>query len=264
MGRSQQRIQEYLQSDSSSAGSAADLLASDPERLAPEWEVESAGSEESGSSDADILRRLENIEKRLEGFESTCYSFLLYAKQLTDRTVSFFEDIFGLSSDDLAQIHDRLGVNFNNRGSYTEAIQAFRKLVELDRSPAACYKLGVALANSGELEEAVEAFRSAVDLDAAYLPGYYKLAEVYSKTENYGEAIRTLTRASEIESDNAETHFRLGTVQSARGSHDEAIAAYNKVLSLNDSFPGIYQSLGIAYEEKGEHNKAIECFKKSL
>ena len=68
MGRSQQRIQEYLQSDTGSAASA-DRGASTPERLAPEWEVQSPGSDDA-VSEGDILKRLENFEQRLEGFES--------------------------------------------------------------------------------------------------------------------------------------------------------------------------------------------------
>lgn len=232
------------------------------EQLAQEWEIEESVPEPA--SEEDILQRLDRIEKRLDAFENTAYTFLLYAKQLTDRTASFFEDIFGLSRDDIAQIHDRLGVNYNNKGDYPRAIEAFQKLVELQRTPAACFKLGVAYDNNGDFQEAIEAYRSALSLDAGHLRSYYKLAEVYARTQNYGEAIRCLTQAAEVDQDNAETHFRLGTIHSARGSYDQAIASFNRVLSLEPNYPGIYQSLGLAYEQKGEHNRAIEFFKKSI
>ena len=244
-------------------GANGDRSPTPTELLPQEWEIE-----ESGTSDApaeeDILQRLDRLEKRLDAFENTTYTFLLYAKQLTDRTVSFFEDIFGLSSGDLAQIHDRLGVNYNNKGDYPKAVEAFKKLVEIGQTPASCFKLGVAYDNNGDFQEAIEAYRRAISLDAGYLKGYYKLAEVYARTENYGEAIRCLTQAVEVEPDNPESHYRLGTVHSSRGSYDQAIAAFNRVLSLAPNYAGIYQSLGLAYEQKGEHNKAIECFKKSI
>ena len=96
---------------------------SDGEQLPQEWELEEP-ADTNAPSEEDILQRLDRIEKRLDAFENTSYTFLLYAKQLTDRTVSFFEDIFGLSSNDLTQIHDRLGINYNNKGDYPKAIRS--------------------------------------------------------------------------------------------------------------------------------------------
>lgn len=233
------------------------------EKLVQEWEIAESVDEGELYED-DILQRLDRMEKRLDAFENTCYTFLLYTKQLADRTVSFYEDIFGLSREDLAQIHDRLGINYNNKGDYPKAIDAFKKLVELHRTPVSCFKLGVAYDNNGDFQEAVEAYRSAIALDTGYLRAYYKLAEVYARTENYGEAIRCLTQAAEADPNNPETHYRLGGVHSARGSYDQAIAAFNRVLKLDPGYPGIYQSLGLAYEQKGEHDRAIQFFKKSI
>lgn len=233
------------------------------EHLSHEWEIEEAGGPDAPPEE-DLLQRLDRLEKRLDAFENTTYTFLLYAKQLTDRTVSFFENIFGLSNDDLAQIHDRMGVNYNNKGDYSKAVEAFKKLVEIGQTPVSCFKLGVAYDNNGDFQEAIEAYRRSISLDSKYLKGHYNLAEVYSRTENYSEAIHCLTQAVEIEPENPESHYRLGTVHNSRGSYDQAITAFNRVLSLAPDYDGIYQSLGLAYEQKGEHSKAIECFKKSI
>lgn len=233
------------------------------EQLPQEWDLIET-DDEGAPDEEDILQRLDRIEKRLDAFENTSYTFLLYAKQLTDRTVSFFEDIFGLSSGDLAQIHDRLGVNYNNKGDYPKAIEAFQKLVTFTPTAPAFYKLGVAYGNNNDFQEAIEAYRKAISLDEKYLSSYYKLADVYAKTENFGEAIRCLTQAVDMDADAPESHFRLGSVHNARGAYDQAITAFNRVLALDANYPGIYQSLGIAYEQKGEHNRAIEFFKKSI
>ncbi len=269
--RTIETLSEYMGSEGGQAASSTPPGTSQPSiaanqpaaQLPQEWEIEepvSAGA----PSEEDIIQRLDRLERRLDAFENTCYTFLLYAKQLTDRTASFFEDIFGLSQDDLAQIHDRLGVNYNNKGDYPRAIEAFKRLVELQRTASSCFKIGVAHDNNGDFQEAIESYRSAIDLDAGYLRAYYKLADVYAKSENFGEAIRCLTQAVEVDEDNAETYFRLGSVHSARGSYDEAISAFNRVLKLDPNHSGIYQSLGLAYEQKGEHNRAIEFFKKSI
>ena len=239
-------------------------LTSDSKQALPqEWDLDESTSGSAGSDD-DLAARLDRLEQRLDAFESTCYTFLLYAKQLSDRTVSFFEDIFGLSREDLAQIHDRLGVNANNKGDYARAIESFKKLVDLNRTASSCYKLGVAYDNNGNLQEAIEAFRASIELDAAFLHAHYKLSDVYGRMENFGEAVRCLTRATEVDGQNAETFYRLGSVHNARGSYDDAIKAFNRVIELDAAHPGIHQSLGLAYENKGEHNRAIEFFKKSI
>jgi tetratricopeptide (TPR) repeat protein len=242
---------------------ATELTPNTKQSLPQEWDLEETPAIAAGSEE-DLAARLERLEQRLDAFESTCYTFLLYAKQLSDRTVSFFEDIFGLGRDDLSQIHDRLGVNANNKGDYERAIESFKKLVDLNKTAGACYKLGVAYNNNGNLQEAIEAFRGAIELDASLLNAHYKLAEVYASMENFGKAVRCLTRATEVDSQSAETFFRLGTVHNARGSYDDAIKAFNQVVELDPAHSGIHQSLGLAYENKGEHNRAIEFFKKSI
>jgi len=242
--------------------SVTELTSDNKQALPQEWDLDESTSD--GVSEEDLVARLDRLEQRLDAFESTCYTFLLYAKQLSDRTVSFFEDIFGLGREDLAHIHDRLGVNANNKGDYARAIESFRKLVDLNRTASSCYKLGVAYDNNGNLQEAIEAFRASIEIDAGYLDAHYKLSDVYGRMENFGEAVRCLTRATEVDDKNAETFYRLGSVHNARGSYDDAIKAFNQVIELDPDHPGIHQSLGLAYENKGEHNRAIEFFKKSI
>ena len=50
------------------------------ERLTPEWEIAETGSADVASEE-DVLQRLDRLEQRLDAFENTCYSFLLYANQ---------------------------------------------------------------------------------------------------------------------------------------------------------------------------------------
>jgi tetratricopeptide (TPR) repeat protein len=264
--RTLETLDEYMGSEKGQATSTGDagMASSGKKEVLPqEWEIDEPSSQDS-TAEEDVFQRLDRMEKRLDAFENTAYTFLLYAKQLTDRTASFFEDIFGLSQNDIAQIHDRLGVNFNNKGDFPKAIDAFRHLSEIQRTASSCFKMGVAYDNNGDYQEAIEAYRSSISLDEGFLRSYYKLSDVYTRTQNYGEAIRCLTQAAEMDQENADTHFRLGTVHSARGSHDQAINAFNLVLKLEPEYSGIYQSLGLAYEQKGEHNKAIEFFKKSI
>lgn len=95
-------------------------------------------------------------------------------------------------------------MNYNNKGDYPQAIASFQKLVGLNNAASASYKLGVACDNNGDFDEAIEALRSAIVIDSQYLPPYYKLAEVYTRTENCGEAVRCLTEAASDEPDNPE------------------------------------------------------------
>lgn len=238
------------------------------EVLSDEWETEaeSLRDDEAETRRLKLIElRLDRLERRISDFENTCYSFLLHAKRLSDRAVSFYEDVFGLSREDLAHIHDRLGINYNNNGHYEKAIESFRRVVEFDdRNASAHFKLGVACDNAGNYREAIDCYRKAISLDPKYLKAYYKLADIYVKNESHEEAIRCLARAVELSPHNAETHYRLGEVHSNQGNYNEAIASYFRVIEIAPGYPGIYRSLGLAYERKGEHDKAIECFKKSV
>ena len=237
------------------------------ETLTEDWgarEETWQGDEGEGRRLKNVEARLDRLEHRISDFENTCYSFLLHAKRLSDRAVSFYEDVFGLSKEDLAYIHDRLGINYNNNGEYEKAIESFSKTVEFDEKNAlANFKLGVAFDNAGNHREAIESYRKTISLDSSYLKAYYKLADIYTKNGNHDEAVRCLTKAIELAPEIAESHYRLGTVHIQNKNYNEAVASYLRVVERAPTFQGIYRSLGLAYESKGEHDKAIEFFKKS-
>jgi superkiller protein 3 len=73
--------------------------------------------------------------------------------------------------------HYNLGVALKAKGQLEEAIEAYRKAIQLDPNYANAYSnLGSALYDKGQLEEAIEAYRKAIQLDPNYADAYGNLA----------------------------------------------------------------------------------------
>ena len=63
-----------------------------------------------------------------------------------------------------------MGVIFKDQGKLEEAIEAYKKAIDLNsNSPELYSNMGVALQDLGKLEEAIEAYKKAIDLNPILL-----------------------------------------------------------------------------------------------
>jgi tetratricopeptide (TPR) repeat protein len=109
-------------------------------------------------------------------------------------------------------------------------------------------ELGNVYLNSGAYEDAIAAYSKAIELDRSFAWPYSNLALAYVQKERFAEAILLNQRAIELftsDKDKAVTWNRLGNVYRRMNDYDNAIAAYqtadeldpeNATLSLQSSF----------------------------
>jgi tetratricopeptide (TPR) repeat protein len=165
----------------------------------------------------------------------------------------------------LAIFHSNLGAALSDQHRTDEAIAECRKAIELDpREAQAHNNLGNALSDLHKTDEAIAEYKKAIELDPRYALPHNNLGLALSEQGKIDEAIAEYKKAIELDPREALAHNNLGNALSDRHKTEEAIAEYKKAIELDprDAIP--HTGLGVALREQGKIDEAIAEYKKAI
>lgn len=157
----------------------------------------------------------------------------------------------------------RLGVLDIDRGHYESAKTFLQKGLEVEEGPAMYTLLGVAQRRLGLQSEAIDSFRRAIEIDPAYEEAYYNLAVMIS-SERPDEAWRLLDVSLRLDPQYEEAERELGWVLRRLESYDAAEYHLRKAIELDSSDGWAYLYLGNLQWARNDGESAEETFKTAL
>ncbi len=172
----------------------------------------------------------------------------------------------------LAQISHMLAESYRALGRHEEAIETYRKAIELygrnSASPppeaaALWNNLGAVYRDLGRHEEAIKAYQKAIELDEKFAYPWNGLGNVYRDLGRYEEAIKAYQKAIELDEKFAAPWHNLGNVYRDLGRYEDAIAAYKKSLELQPRATP-WNGLGLTYTLQGDLEAALAAFRKAV
>ena len=121
------------------------------------------------------------------------------------------------------------------------------------------YNRGKDYFNKGDNDEAIDNFKKAIELDQKYTAAYFDLAMVYNKLESDDDMIDNLDKVIELDINNINAYLRRADAYSCKGFYDRAIKDLKKVLDLdkNNEFAKNYLAM-INTAIKQDYDKAVE------
>ncbi|MFZ5996460.1 MAG: tetratricopeptide repeat protein [Nitrospirota bacterium] len=139
-----------------------------------------------------------------------------------------------------------LGTAYYKDAHYQEAIEAYKKSIELEPSEAMAYRLmAVAHRDLKQFDHALTAAKKAIEVKPTG-SAYFTLARIYEEKKQYADAIAAYKRAQEMDPDDADIPFAMGNDYMVLGKFDDAISSLNKAISLR-TMTGV--GMEIAIEE---------------
>jgi len=167
-------------------------------------------------------------------------------KEFNDRAIEEFNRAIA-SDPAFAQAHNVLGVAYLQKDSYEQAINAFKKCIELNPEASvramAYYNLGLANLNLTRNYEAIGAFNQSLRLNSQDPDTYHLLGMAYLGNKLYDEAITAFQQSIKLKPDLVGPQIGLGDAYEAKGLRDQAIAAYEEALKLNPAAEEAQQKL---------------------
>lgn len=147
------------------------------------------------------------------------------------------------------------------RGDYASAVAQLKTASELLATNAAVWNYyGVALQRAGQPDDAVNAYRRALELDRDLLEARQNLGSLFLE-QNKPDAAKTEFTACTLRRPNDPTGWlKLGSAQLKLGEIVPAERSFSAVLTLKSSAAEGYNGLGLARIQRGRPREAAQFF----
>lgn len=142
---------------------------------------------------------------------------------------------------------------------YDSAIKVCKQSIAMDkRHPYPRNILGRIYFDRGQYQQALDSFKKAVELEPDFLPGYTNLGAVSFILGDHGQSIGYFQRAIQINPAAYRSYYGLALVYENVGNNALAVAALGRSLELNPGDPAAIQKLGEVQLKAGKYTEALE------
>jgi protein O-GlcNAc transferase len=167
--------------------------------------------------------------------------------------------------DDLPEAHLNLGNALREVGRLTEAVDCYRRAIDLDPAYGMAHSnLAHALNEQNLFEAGLECAKRAVELIPNFLGAQVNCAAALMGLERYEEAEAPLRRVVELAPDKPEAYRDLGEILAKLGRLEEAVASYRQALDINPTYARVHYSLANALKTQGKLSEAVAFFERAV
>lgn len=212
-----------------------------------------------------------NISEKLNVLRTGLKSMLdrLHKVKAKTEYISDKEDLSLQSIDKITSENPEdyvsLGDEFFSAGLFTEALECYKRYVEIEKSSCSGYlKIGISNENLGDIDEAIRAYKKSVNIRSDFIEGYISLGSCYCGALNFNAAIELYIEAINKNPDEATLYYHLGVACEMSKRYPEAVKAYEMALELNPTDEEIIYHLGAVLTELRKYDEAISAYKSAL
>ncbi|MCE9557016.1 MAG: tetratricopeptide repeat protein [Planctomycetes bacterium] len=190
---------------------------------------------------------------------------LIYAhNERYDEAIECYRKAIELKSD-YAAAHNNLGIVLQRFGHIDEAISHYTIASKLKPGDAeAHYNWGNALRSRGQWEKAIQHYELASKLDQNQAVSHHNWGSVLQSLGRFGEAADHYKLAIQRNPNVAESHNNLGVVLEVLGDFDGALTQFNEALRINPKYAEARNNWGEALNKLGQFQQAIFQFEQAL
>jgi len=176
-----------------------------------------------------------------------------------------------------AKLYSALGAAYEQRKEYKNAINAYKKAIQLDRDNLDAIRgLAENLLNDGQADAALEQYKIIADANPEDAQTYLRLAEIYRRQGKYDLALENLKKADTMVPDSLEVPYNMAAVYQSQGRYDEAAKLLQDLVKKTEKPDTSYsqsdrnnraifiERLGMVYRDQENYQAAADTFRKML
>jgi tetratricopeptide (TPR) repeat protein len=161
-----------------------------------------------------------------------------------------------------------LGWLYLNQGKFSQAEDAFKKVIEFDpkgtNAGNAYYGLGRIYKKCGKLSEAEDSFKTAHEFNPKDAGLYFEFGWLYRDQGKFSQAEDAFKKALEIDPKNDRSYVGLGWLYRDQGKFSQAENNFEKALEIDPKNENNWEGLGRLYLVQGKFPQAEDTFKKII
>ncbi|TKJ29178.1 hypothetical protein CEE39_09365 [bacterium (candidate division B38) B3_B38] len=128
---------------------------------------------------------------------------------------------------------------------------------------------GIDLYRQGKIEEAIQAYKKALEINSSYFYAYYNLGLVYVAQEKFLLALENFQECVKLKPGEIYSLYYIGYINSRLGNYQPAIDALKKLLDIDPTvhpeiFLNVHYLLGEVYDHMGKKEEAITYYEKFI
>lgn len=176
--------------------------------------------------------------------------------------------------------YDNLIIDFTNKGveeynaeNYKGALMAFKRVLEIEKSPivnstavdtAIMFNAGVAAQRAGELTEAEQLYKETLKYNYEPARTYAMLANVLKEQGKEEEALQYLHKGYELFPNDSYMLVELINYYLLGGQPEKAETYLDAAIKQDPGNGSFYRAKGTLFEKMGQMEKAVEMYQKAL
>ena len=175
-------------------------------------------------------------------------------------THTIYNDIFGYIRNQEkhqgAYTEFYIGLTFQEKGEYEEAIKHYDKAIHINPQDAAAYNnRGLAKGRLGRYEDAIADYNEVLRINPQLAEAYYNRGFAKFRLDRYEDAIADFDQALRINPQLADAYSNRGLAKGRLGRYEDAIADFTEALRINPQLAEAYYGRGAAHIAIGEYEK---------
>lgn len=179
--------------------------------------------------------------------------------------IKLIEKAIEVNNDDDVMLYTKLGGLYTNVEKYKEAIEAYRRAVDLRPNDAFIYvSLGNIYQTIGENENALDAYNKAMELCPEYKYNYINIANIELAQKHYSEAQKYYNKFLELYPNNDDAKANLAEAYFMDKQSDKACAIFKEMYDANPAEFKEYLKYGTVLYKTKQFNEAIPVLERAV
>jgi tetratricopeptide (TPR) repeat protein len=161
--------------------------------------------------------------------------------------------------------HNNLGTLLQSRGKHEEALEQYRRLLEIKPDSADGYSnTALSLSSLGRIEEASAYYRRALDLDPTLAVAHTNLGNILQGEGRLDEAVEQYRQAVRYRPNLSEAVFNLANALLKQRKYAEALEQYSRALQLNPQDAEAQYEAGLCLISLGRSAEAVKYLREAV
>ncbi|MEI7474855.1 MAG: tetratricopeptide repeat protein [bacterium] len=181
-----------------------------------------------------------------------------------NNAIDYFRKMIELDSDNFMP-YFYLGNTYNQLNKNNEAIEFYLKAIELNPTLGSIHtNIAITYVKENKFKQAIEHYKKSIEFNPYNADTFMYLGVAQQSTEEFDESIESIKKALELDPNHYESYIQIANTYELKEDYETAIVYYEKAINLNPDNIAAYNNLGVVYFKLEEYDLAILNYKKSL